>query len=369
MRRKLLVLVSPDGDAMHRDVAEQCAALSEVYEMVVLVPPAARDVFAALNLHVERWRPGGLIGMARSISKLRRIAQRLAPDLIHAHGFPAVAVALGTFPESFAARTIATFHDPQRDKEVPRRLVERRFPRYLRRAAAVVATYPTLARRLETQFALDEGAIAVIPHGVAFAAEGLPLARPAARPGPIVGWRGALSADRAWENAIDGLRLARERFPSACLELAGAGRARQFVNAQIRARNLGDAVTLRGNIGADELFATIDLLVVPISRDAQPQALLEALCAGVPVVASNAGALADAVSPFETGWLVDDDPEGLAAGIADAWERIDDAWHGAGQQRGLAREGYGRDVVVAHYVALYDAIIKRNSNERVATIV
>ncbi len=350
------MLVSPDGDAMHRDVAEGCATLHDDYEILVLAPAAERPRFTMLGIASEGWRPGGLIGMGQSIAKLRRAAQRFAPDIVHAHGFPAVAVALGTFPESFSARTIATFHDPQRDKEVPRKLVERRFPRYLRRAAAVVATYPSLGRSLEARFALDDGAIAIIPHGVEIVPDGAPLARPAARGGPIVGWRGALSADRAWENALDGVRLAREQFPDARLELAGTGRARQFVGAEIRARKLGDIVTLRGDVAAQELFATIDLLVVPVSRDAQPQSVLEALCAGVPVVASNAGALADALSPLETGWLVDDDPQGLVAGIADAWSRIDDAWHGAGEQRATARECYARDAVARRYRDLYDAI-------------
>ena len=356
-RRRLLVLVSPEGDAMHRDVAEHCAALHEEYETFALVPPAARERFAFLGDGVEGWRPGGIIGMGASISKLRRRAQRFAPEIVHAHGFPAVAVALGTFPASFAARTLATFHDPQRDKEVPQKLADRRFPRYLRRAGAVVATYPSLARALERRFALDDGAVEVIPHGVTIGSEGPPLARPSVRTGPIVGWRGTLSADSAWENAIDGVRLVRERFPEARLELAGTGPARQFVAAQIRARKLSDAVTLRGDLSAADLFATIDLLVVPISRDAQPHAVLEALCAGIPVVASNGGALADAVSAFETGWLVDDDPEGLLAGVCDAWPRIDEAWRGAAEQRAAARALYARDVVSGRYRERYEAIV------------
>ena len=131
-RRKLLVLVSLDADAMARDVEEHCKSLVDRYDVLALVPPKERERFARLGVAVKVWRPAGIFGMGRSIATLRRVATRFAPDVVHAHGFPAVAVALGTFPQELAARTIATFHDPQRDKELPRKLVERKLPGYLR---------------------------------------------------------------------------------------------------------------------------------------------------------------------------------------------------------------------------------------------
>ena len=359
MRPKLLVLVSLDADAMARDVEEHCASLGDRYEILALVPRKERERFARLGIGVKVWRPAGIFGMGRSIATLRRIATRLGPDVVHAHGFPAVAVALGTFPSELAARTIATFHDPQRDKELPRKLVERKLPGYLRRAAALTATYPSLARALEKRLLLDDGAIAAIPHGVRLApAPEVPLARPAGRAGPIVGWRGSLAADRSWETAIDGFKLLRAGQPAARLEISGTGRARQFVAAHARQQKLSDAVTFRGDANANDFFAAIDVLAVPLSRDAQPHAPLEGLAYGVPVVAANAGALADALATQETAWLVPDDAEGFAEGLADAWSRIDAAFAGAQAQRPAARDAYGREAVTQRYVALYDRVME-----------
>ncbi len=91
---------------------------------------------------------------------------------------------------------------------------------------------------------------------------------------------------------------------------------------------------------------------MPVSRDAQPQAPLEALVWGIPAVAANVGALAEAIGPFPTGWLVDDDAEGFRLGIEDAWSKIDEAWAGAAAQRpDAAAFGLGR--VTAAYRALY----------------
>jgi glycosyltransferase involved in cell wall biosynthesis len=355
-RKKMLVLVSPGGTAMYRDVAEMCAALRDEYEIMVLASPEERQRFMIDGIAYTRWRPAGFIGMGISVSRLRRIAQRFEPDVVHAHGFPAASVALGTFPAELAARTVVTFHDPQRDKELPKKLVERRFPAYLARAAAVVATYPSLARTLGTRLGVPPDTFTIIPHGVPLPVRGsgAPLARPALRSGPLVGWLGSLAADRAWETAIDGFKAVLARYPDARLEIGGTGRARQFIAAHVRHQKLTGAVTFRGDIEAAELFTGIDVLVVPISRDAQPHPPLEALVAGVPLVAGNAGALADAVGDMPTGWLVDDDPDGIAAGVADAWEKIDEAWLGANEQRGVAAERYSRDAVLARYRKIYE---------------
>ncbi|GAC1494087.1 MAG: hypothetical protein NVS1B2_10140 [Vulcanimicrobiaceae bacterium] len=137
------------------------------------------------------------------------------------------------------------------------------------------------------------------------------------------------------------------------MEIGAGGRAHQFVQAYVRQNGLAKVVNFRGDVSAVQLFANVDLLIVPVSRDAQPQAPLEALVAGVPVVAANVGALAEALGPVETGWLVPDDKEGFADGIALAWQSIDDAWAGAARQRDAARSRYAREVVVEAYVAAY----------------
>jgi glycosyltransferase involved in cell wall biosynthesis len=352
---KLLMLVSVQGDAMARDVFELCVALRDRYEILALVPTDAKRRFADAGVPVEAWRPGGFIGMGIAVSRLRRVVSKFKPDIVHAHGLPAMAVALGTFPGSLAAKTIGTFHDPQRDKELPQKLVDLKLPGYLRRARGLIATYPTLARGLEKRLALDDDSIAIVPHGVPLPLDGgALLERPGERPGPIIGWRGSLSADQSWETAIDAFALVHARYPDARLEIAGGGRARQFVAAYVREKKLASIVNFRGELGASDFFATIDVLVVPISRDAQPQAPLEALVAGVPVVAANAGALADALGFCETGWLVPDDAAGFAEGIEAAWTTIDDAWAGAARQRSAARDRFARDVVVRAYVDAYE---------------
>ena len=360
MKKKLLLLVSPRGDAMVRDALELAIAMRDEFEILVLASADVKRRFTDAGLACQVWRPGGFIGMGIAVSRLRRIVSKFQPDLIHTHGFPACAVALGTFPASLCGKTISTFHDPQRDKELPQKLVDLKLPGYVRRAGHLTATYPSLARALEKRLALDPGAIEVVPHGVAVPLDGgAPLERPRTRLGPIVGWRGYLSADRSWETAIDAFAKLRETFPDARMEIAGAGRARNFVVAHARHANLSNVVNFRGDVPAAELFANIDVLAVPMSNDAQPQAPLEALVAGIPVVAALATALRDAIEPLPTGWLVPDDVPGFVEGISEAWRSIDEAWAGAAAQRATARERYGRDVVGARYREVYRTVLDR----------
>ncbi|GAC1308467.1 MAG: hypothetical protein NVSMB19_21700 [Vulcanimicrobiaceae bacterium] len=360
MKKKLLMLVSPRGDAMVRDVLDLATQLRADHDILVLASPDHKRRFSDAGVRCDAWRPGGFIGMGIAVVRLRRVVTAFAPDLVHAHGFPAVAVALGTFPAALASRTVVTFHEPQRDKELPQKLVDRKLPGYVRRAAHRCATYPSLARALEKRLELDDGAIEVVPHAVAVPLDGgAPLVRPRARSGPIVGWRGYFTADRSWETAIDAFAELRKRFPDARMEVAGAGRARNFVVAHARHLNLADVVHFRGDVSAAAHFAAIDVLAVPISNDAQPQAPLEALVAGIPIVAANVGALKDAILPLPTGWLVPDDTAGFVAGLSDAWTTIDAAWAGAAQQREEARARYGREVVGARYREIFADVMAR----------
>jgi len=65
------------------------------------------------------------------------------------------------------------------------------------------------------------------------------------------------------------------------------------------------------------LFAAADLFVFPTRGDCLPLAIMEALAAGLPVITTAVGALPEAVTHGETGWVVPpDDPSALAEALA-----------------------------------------------------
>lgn len=126
---------------------------------------------------------------------------------------------------------------------------------------------------------------------------------------------------------------------------------------------LAGHVEVRGYVPDDAreaLFAGARVLVLPSLDEGFGLPVLEAMSAGVPVIASNRGALPDVLGG--AGVLVEpDDPEGLAQAI----ERVvaDDAWAARLAQAGLDRaRTFSWDAAArALHVAYVDAVARRDA--------
>ena len=109
--------------------------------------------------------------------------------------------------------------------------------------------------------------------------------------------------------AVRALRRVREEEPRAVLVVLGEGPE--------RARLAGEGVYLPGRVGdVSAWLARAELLVHPARWEGFGLALLEAMLAGKPVVATRVSSIPEIVVDGETGLLVPpDDPEALAAAI------------------------------------------------------
>ncbi len=150
--------------------------------------------------------------------------------------------------------------------------------------------------------------IRVIPNGV-------DLQR--FRPGDRLAARAALGVSP--EAFVVGFlgRFSHEKAPDAFLHLAAAFRddaTVQFVlagagpaEAGLRelAKELGPLnVNWPGVVNSAQILPGIDVLVVPSRLDGRPNAVLEAMACGVPVIASHVGGLPELVEDGTTGFLV-----------------------------------------------------------------
>ena len=100
--------------------------------------------------------------------------------------------------------------------------------------------------------------------------------------------------------------------------MVGDGPLRSALEAQAAALNLSHQVTWLGTRSdVPQQLAEAHLFALVSRQEGFPIAILEAMRAGLPVVASDVGGVREAVQPERTGLLV---PRGDAGALADALE-------------------------------------------------
>ena len=107
------------------------------------------------------------------------------------------------------------------------------------------------------------------------------------------------------------------RHPDVQMLCFGRGPQERTLSRQIAERGLGDHVQLTGfRDDLAQLMPGLDLLVHPALQEGLGVAVLEAMSAGVPVVASNAGGIPDIIEHEQSGLLVaSGDPRALRGGV------------------------------------------------------
>lgn len=173
--------------------------------------------------------------------------------------------------------------------------------------------------------------------------------------------KGALDLLRAWPAVL-------ERVPDARLVLGGAGDL-EGLRSQAEASGIGHAVELPGWVRGEEKAALLQsawVFTLPSHAEALPMSVLEAMAAGVPVVASNVGGIPLAVDEGVSGLLVEPrDQASLARAIADL---LDDPARRIAMGR-AAREKVARafscEAVLPQMEAVWSALLKTRPAPRI----
>jgi glycosyltransferase involved in cell wall biosynthesis len=125
---------------------------------------------------------------------------------------------------------------------------------------------------------------------------------------------GRLSRAKRPDVALRVVQAVRERFPTAELHIVGGGPEETRVRRLVEQLGIADSVRLLGRRDdVPELLAEADCLLLTSDYEGCPIAVLEAMAAAVPVVATNVGGVPELVVDSETGLLADArDVQGLA---------------------------------------------------------
>jgi glycosyltransferase involved in cell wall biosynthesis len=169
---------------------------------------------------------------------------------------------------------------------------------------------------------------------------------------------GRLSREKDHLTLIDALHLLPSCF-SPVLVIVGDGPERKRIEERIAGRGLAGNVILTGQrSSAEPYYGIADLAVLPSRTEGSPNALLEAMAAGVPVVATAVGGVPEIATDGETALLV---KPADAHALADAMARLlADAQLGfrlADRARQLARQRYTPEERTRRLVGIYRGVV------------
>ena len=131
---------------------------------------------------------------------------------------------------------------------------------------------------------------------------------------------GRLSYEKGHDVLLRAFAAVAADMPDWVVAIAGEGINRRALVALASELGLRDRVFFLGFQNAiDRLYAASDLLVMPSRDEGMPNAMLEAMASGLPVVATSVGGIPEAARDGENAWIVPcDDVPAFAAAFLDA---------------------------------------------------
>ena len=186
-------------------------------------------------------------------------------------------------------------------------------------------------------------------RGEAYRALGIPEGS------PVVGMVGRIVAAKAPEVFLEAIAIASSRVPTLRALVIGDGPLRADAEERARRLGIGDRTVFTGVRGdVPDLLAGMDVLAFSSTREGLSIAMLEAMAAGVPVVATNVGGNPELIESGSSGQLVPaGDTPALAAKIADVLldENLSERLRANARRR--VEDHFSLAAMVASHEALY----------------
>jgi glycosyltransferase involved in cell wall biosynthesis len=325
----LQVVETLEVGGMERMVATLCRTLDPaVYDARVLVTKLRGSLSAGLvadGIPVDfagvRFSPPDYFAWRRLVPFMRRFR----PHVVHSHAthgllFGGAAAALIRAPRMVHTEHGRVFPDK------PHLMLAERW--MARRLVKYVAVSDALAAAVHEHERIPRARIEVIPNGVAdlppaddAQVSALRTALLGSRSGPVVG----ATARLVWEKGLDVLLHAWARRQQAddaqgTLVIAGEGPERGNLEQLASSLGIAGSVVLPGTVtDVASFYRMLDVFVLSSVSEGLPMALLEAMAAGLPIVATLVGGVPDALNHGEAGVLV---PVSDSASLSDALESL-----------------------------------------------
>jgi glycosyltransferase involved in cell wall biosynthesis len=273
------LVAHPDGELLRR--------MSEGLDLIPIAARGEVDLAAA-------WR-------------LSRVLKQLAPDVIHAHEPHAVAMA------STALSILSPTPKPPliASRRIGSPMAKNSFSRWkYSQIDCFIANSIAIRDRLVGE-GIPRAKLTIVHEGVdverivRMKAANVHAAFYLPTHAPIVGNVAALVPHKGHHHLIEAAALVIRDVPDARFVIVGDGELREALERQIRDKHLERHVFLAGfRADALELTKGFDVFAVSSTTEGMCAALIDAMAASKPAVATDAGAIAEVMVDGETGFLV-----------------------------------------------------------------
>ena len=327
------------------------------------VPGAAQLASEARALDVPTHAVAVATGASRGIGSIPSIARALRREravVFHAHQtwslscrYGIVAAALARVPVRVATAQLFVEMPPLIGIDLQHALLTACLDRH-------IAVSRFVASRLRERFRVSAAKIVVIPNAATTDAMASPVPRSdlaESGAGPVVLTVARLDGQKGITHLLD----AAVAIPHASFAIAGDGPNRAALEARAAELGVSDRVRFLGHRqDVPSLLAAADLFVLPSLYEGLPLSVLEAMAAGVPVVATAIGGTDEVVRDGETGTLVPPaNSDALAAAITRALADRDRASRLALAARSLVAREYSVASMVRSVSRLYEELLAR----------
>ena len=244
------------------------------------------------------------------ISRLIRFIRENRIDLVQTHGLRADPVARWAARLGGARAVISTIHSINPWRRFHHSLLDRTTSPLVSRFVAVCQAAKEATVRRE---GIDPGRIDVVPIGLPF--REIPRDRrdeirrelnvdPDAM--PVIGILANLREMKGHRDVIDALPAILRELPETVFLFAGRDDSHGEIERLARERGVHSAIRFLGYYrDTARLLAAMDLFLLPSTWEGLPVSILEAIHAGVPVIATRVGGIPEIIRDGQEGLLIE----------------------------------------------------------------
>jgi glycosyltransferase involved in cell wall biosynthesis len=293
-----------------------------------------------------------------TIWRLLRLFRRRKVQIVHAYLY------MASIASRFAGRgarvpvVITSTRAPLTYLPRPAWWLDRATARWCNRIIAVSQHTADVAVRVE---GIPRAKISVIPNGVdlkRFAPRDRSVARAQwqiDKEAFVVASVGRLSPEKGQKYLLQALAAIRHRIPRLICLFAGDGPLRGQLEAEARQLAVEQSCRFLGDVQqVENVFAAADVVALPSMFEGMPNAVLEAMAMGCPVVASAVGGSIELVYEGETGFLVPPaDPGALGAALVAVASSVERRKQMRARSRAIAEAYHGIDEMIRSVERVY----------------